>query len=245
MKNFSLAFLLLFGACGSQDDPEPAGPAPVASPETDAQSPDTESGPTIPPQEGALLPLEWAFTDFGQATYLNVGQLDFGPDDSLVVGSTIDDRSTNQYAPCGRIDRFTADGAPLWTISSGSTSSPADMPVPEESDTIQIDAKAVHLASIDHTADGRILVAFNVELDYYDYESEGGFRESTRSYIRSYDLDGNVLDTILLGGTTDFPAQDSVDELPGSTASAPWTTARSCGAAPPAAASTQSTPGPW
>jgi len=38
---------------------------------------------------------------------------------------------------------------------------------------------------------------------------------STRSYIRSYDLDGNVLDTVLLGGITDFPSQDSVDELVG------------------------------
>ena len=221
MKKFPLAFLFLVAACGSEDDPELT--APVTSADTDTKPAGTEtqpgdteaSGPVIPPQEGALLPLEWASTDFGQATYLNVGQLDFGSDDSLVVGSTIDDRSTNLYAPRGRIDRFTADGALLWTVELGFDEFAGDIPVPEESDTIQIDGKAVHLASIDHTADGQILVAFNVVLDYFDYESDVGINYTTRSYIRSYDLDGNVVCTSPLGGVTDFPARDSVDELAG------------------------------
>jgi len=234
MKTTSLAFLLLLAACGSDEDLEPNGPGPTGGEDTAPPRSGTE-----PPAVAALLDLAWSSTDYGQATYLSVGQLDWGPDSSLVVGSTIDDRSLSIFAPVGRIERFAADGTRLWTTELAFDEFADDLPVPPESDTVQIFGKAAHVASIDHTVEGTILVAFSVVLDYVDFEASSFITFSARSYIRSYDPDGNVLDTIALGGVTDFPVNDSVDELAGITGiralsdgSIAWTGATSRGTHP-------------
>jgi hypothetical protein len=199
MKNASVALFLLVGACGSDRDlqldldrrTEPGGPDPIGE-------------------------LSWVTTDLGSAQWNGVETLDWGDDGSLLASAVEDDRPPGAPPEWRtRLIRFAPDGEKLWSVLLDVNELDIGVPLPDGSDEdIQIHFSSATIGAIDQADDGTVVVAVNAAVSYTDYGSPAiTVLTTTRSLIHWYDADGKLLATANLGGMTDFPKNDSVDDV--------------------------------
>jgi hypothetical protein len=201
MKHAAVALFLLVGACGSDRNLE--------------LDLDRQGDPVGP---GSIGELEWLTTDLGSAQWTGVETLDWADDGSLLAAPVEDDRAADRAPEWRtRLIRFAADGERLWSVPLDVDEIDIGVPLPDGSDdAIYIHSSRATIGAIDQTEDGTIVIAVNAAVNYSDYDEPAtGILETTRSLIQWYDADGDLLATANLGGMTDFPKNDSVDDVCG------------------------------
>jgi len=160
-----------------------------------------------PAGSASIQRLAWSKSDFRAGIENRVGALEWGDDGPLFVAAMAEAPDGETTA---QLVRFARDGARLWTADLDPDDAVFELGIPEPSDDIHIFYKDVSIGAVDVAGDGSAVVAVNASVAYAGHAngsaSSGG--EAARSFLRRYDPEGGLIDTIRLGGDGGGVADD-------------------------------------